>query len=257
MIFQQSIAIPTDNLGRVQCWVWYRLSRLIAVYNVWPLPGIVNVAKDDFKASSHISNDFCWFLMKFVSRDLGRLCSTRTSPFVLYAETAGFAEKTGYILSRVAENKSPEPAHVAVATYAFTVAQWFANRLPPENEWPDQLVEWAEVLGEMFASPMPTNPWEMTWLDCAATNANDLRLFLIATGMSVSAPVQADSFSKIEEVDPNDEPPDIYGYMAGVIVKGQNINPPCIIESGDVDQCGSQDSYKQWMVRLCSVVDDF
>jgi|GEM_PF-4279127 len=253
MIHQQTIAIPTTNSERVRYWMWYRLSRLIAVYNVWPLPGIVNVAKDDFKSDSHISNDFCWFLIKFMSRDLGRLCSTRTSPFVQYAEIAGFAEKTGYILSRVAENENPEPAHVAVATYAFTIAKWFSHRLPPESEWPSELVEWAEVVGEMFGSPMPTNPWEMTWLDCAATNANDLRLFLCATGIC-ETPAKPNLGIQIEEVDPNDEPPDIYGYLAGVVDKGQDITPPLVDKSNGEN---IRSPVEQWMVRLCSVVDDF
>jgi len=257
MIHQQAIAIPTTNQERVRYWMWYRLSRLIAVYNVWPLPGFVNVANDDFKEGSHISNDFYWFLMKFMSRDLERLCSSRTSPFIQYAETAGFAEKTGYILSRVVENNNPEPAHVAVATYAFTIAKWFSNRLPPESDWPDQLVEWAEVVGEMFVSPMPTNPWEMTWLDCAATNAYDLRLFLCATGVCVPAPAETLLDVHIGEIDPNDEPPDIYGYLAGVVIKGQEVAPPIAAELGEDFQGSAESALYLWMRRMCSVVDDF
>lgn len=257
MIHHQTIAIPITNHERIRYWIWYRLSRLIAVYNVWPLPGFVHVATDDLKKDNHVSNEFCWFMLKFLSRDLGRLCSTRTSPFVMYAEAAGLFEKNGYILDRVIDNKSPEPAHVAIATYAFAVGKWFSDRLPPENMWPDQLVDWAEVIGEMFGSDMPTNPWEMTWLDCPATNANDLLLFLCATGSHDSVPTMEVPRTQLKEIDPNDEPPDIYGYLGAVVVKGQGITPPLANEQSIDSPSESKANFEQWMLRLCSVVDDF
>ncbi len=257
---------PTTSHEAVRFWVWFRMSRLIAVYDAWPLPGIVKIAKgQDIATASPV---LITFLGKFFGTNLATYASASGMGFLQSASGQARIEKQVHGLNCVAKQDPPNPVVVPIAWYAQTLADWFLRQMPAsDKDWPCGVVRWAEVvLEQLRLLEIEVNPWDYEWLDHPATNHVDLGFYLqwagsrapgaTPYGAAHAAPVakaaNAARTRRIGEVDPNQVPPDIYGYLTAV-ASGPIDPPPPTTQDPEV----RDEPLWDWMNQLNSIVDDF